>query len=113
MRPWVALTAVLLLACTPAPKPGNTQLYDGSTAGWEQAGPGGFTNENGTLRSSGGMGLFWYSAEQFESYRLELDWRLDGDSNSGVFLGFPASDDPISAVDNGQDDRRHLRISVR
>jgi hypothetical protein len=101
MRPWVALTAVLLLACSPAPEPGNTQLYNGSTAGWEQAGPGGFTNENGTLRSYGGMGLFWYSAEQFESYRLELDWRLEGDSNSGIFLGFPASDDPVSAVDSG------------
>jgi hypothetical protein len=101
MRPWVALSAVVLTACSPAPQPGNTQLYNGSTAGWQQAGPGGFTNEGGILGSYDGMGLFWYQAEEFGSYELTLDWRLKGDGNSGIFLGFPASDDPISAVSNG------------
>jgi Domain of Unknown Function (DUF1080)/Carbohydrate binding module (family 6) len=47
------------------------------------------------------MGLFWYQAEQFTSYSLKLDWRLAGDDNTGVFLGFPPSDDPWSAVNNG------------
>jgi hypothetical protein len=94
---------MFLLACSPAPtaESGYTQLYNGSTVGWTQAGPGGFTNENGTLGSYGGMGLFWYSAEQFGSYSLKLDWRLTGDDNSGIFIGFPPSSDPISAVNNG------------
>ncbi|MFD0820805.1 ThuA domain-containing protein [Micromonospora zhanjiangensis] len=83
------------------PEVGYTALYNGSTAGWSQAGPGGFTNSDATLSSSGGMGLFWYSAKQFTSYSLKLDWKLTGDDNSGVFLGFPPSDDPWSAVDNG------------
>ncbi|MET0233747.1 MAG: DUF1080 domain-containing protein [Kibdelosporangium sp.] len=101
MRVWPVLGVLLLLACGPAPQPGSTQLYDGSTTGWAQAGPGGFTNENGTLGSSGGMGLFWYSAREFRSYSLKLDWQVTGDGNSGIFLGFPPSSDPLSAVANG------------
>ncbi|MEU4695218.1 ThuA domain-containing protein [Actinoplanes sp. NPDC023714] len=83
------------------PETGYTPLYNGSTTGWSQAGPGAFTNTDATLTSTGGMGLFWYSAKQFTNYSLKLDWRLEGDDNTGVFLGFPPSDDPWSAVNNG------------
>ncbi|KUL27024.1 ThuA domain-containing protein [Actinoplanes awajinensis] len=83
------------------PETGYTALYNGSTTGWSQAGPGGFTNADATLSSTGGMGLYWYSAKQFTNYSLKLDWRLTGDDNSGVFIGFPASTDPWSAVNNG------------
>ncbi|TWP54149.1 DUF1080 domain-containing protein [Lentzea tibetensis] len=82
------------------PENGYRALYDGSTAGWAQAGPGGFRNADSTLTSFGGMGLFWHQTE-LRSYSLKLDWKMRGDSNSGVFLGFPASTDPWSAVDNG------------
>ncbi|WP_203980605.1 ThuA domain-containing protein, partial [Micromonospora phaseoli] len=80
---------------------GYTTLYNGSTTGWSQAGPGSFTNSDATLTSVGGMGLYWYSAKQFTNYSLKLDWRLAGDDNSGVFIGFPPSSDPNSAVSNG------------
>ncbi|GAB2623853.1 lectin [Streptomyces capparidis] len=85
------------------PETGYRPLFDGSgTTGWKQAGPGGFTLADGTLTSHGGMGMLWYSAKEFTGdYSLKLDWRLSGDDNSGVFVGFPASDDPWSAVDNG------------
>jgi type 1 glutamine amidotransferase len=83
------------------PEIGYTALYNGSTTGWSQAGPGGFTNADATLSSFGGLGLDWYSAKQFTNYSLKLDWKLTGDDNSGVFIGFPASSDPWSAVDNG------------
>uniref|UniRef100_UPI0037C520B6 ThuA domain-containing protein n=1 Tax=Nonomuraea gerenzanensis TaxID=93944 RepID=UPI0037C520B6 len=83
------------------PENGYSALYDGSTAGWSQAGPGGFAEADATLTSQGGLGLLWYSAEELGSYSLKLDWRVTGDSNSGVFVGFPASDDPWSAVNNG------------
>ncbi|MBV1853769.1 ThuA domain-containing protein [Catellatospora tritici] len=83
------------------PENGYTALYNGSTTGWSQAGPGSLTNSDATLTTVGGMGLFWYSAKQFTSYSLKLDWKLTGDSNSGVFIGFPPSTDPWSAVDNG------------
>ena len=110
----LATAAPVILACSPSNSPsptprtsqttaeaGYTQLYNGSTTGWSQAGPGGFTNSDAILSSSGGLGMFWYSAKDFRSYSLKLDWRLTGDGNSGVFVGFPPSDDPISAVNNG------------
>ncbi|MFJ9623832.1 ThuA domain-containing protein [Streptomyces sp. NPDC101181] len=84
------------------PETGYTTLFGTSgTAGWKQAGPGSFTNADHTLTSQGGLGLFWYQAKEYTSYSLKLDWRQAGDDNSGVFVGFPASDDPWSAVNNG------------
>ncbi|MDK1472087.1 ThuA domain-containing protein [Streptomyces sp. 549] len=86
------------------PENGYTPLFDGTgTDGWQQAGPGGFTLDEaaGTLTSSGGMGLYWYQAKEFGAYSLKLDWRVTGDDNSGIFVGFPASDDPWSAVNRG------------
>ncbi|NBE84657.1 ThuA domain-containing protein [Micromonospora rubida] len=83
------------------PETGYSPLYNGSTAGWSQAGPGSFTNADATLNSVGGMGLYWYSAKEFTNYSLKLDWKLAGDDNSGVFVGFPPSTDPNSAVNNG------------
>ncbi|MEV5436840.1 ThuA domain-containing protein [Streptomyces sp. NPDC052682] len=88
------------------PENGYRALFDGTSVdGWRQAGPGSFTrSEDGTLTSSGGMGLLWYAASGFSSYSLKLDWRMagaSGDDNSGVFVGFPPSDDPWSAVDHG------------
>jgi len=71
------------------PENGYTPLYNGSTAGWSQAGPGRFDNADATLTSSGGLGLLWYSARRFGAYSLKLDWRVAGDDNSGVFVGFP------------------------
>ena len=83
------------------PETGYTTLYNGSTTGWSQAGPGAFTNSNSTLTSSGGLGMLWYSAREFGSYSLKLDWMMPGDDNSGIFVGFPASSDPNSAINNG------------
>jgi type 1 glutamine amidotransferase len=83
------------------PESGYSTLYDGSLTGWRQAGPGSFANADSTLTSVGGMGLLWYAAKEFRSYSLKLDWSVAGDDNSGVFLGFPPSDDPGSAVANG------------
>ncbi|MFF1300327.1 MULTISPECIES: ThuA domain-containing protein [unclassified Streptomyces] len=86
------------------PENGYRPLFDGtaeSLGGWRQAGPGSFTLDDGTITSSGGMGMLWYAASDFRAYSLKLDWRTAGDDNSGVFVGFPPSDDPWSAVNNG------------
>ncbi|MBD0843846.1 ThuA domain-containing protein [Streptomyces sp. TRM68416] len=83
------------------PETGYTTLYNGSTTGWSQAGPGGFTNADATLTSYGGLGMLWYSARQFTNYSLKLDWKMPGDDNSGVIVGFPPSSDPQSALDKG------------
>ncbi|MEU0336663.1 ThuA domain-containing protein [Streptomyces sp. NPDC006193] len=87
------------------PETGYRPLFDGtreSLTDWKQAGPGSFTlGDDGTLTSTGGMGLLWYAGKSFGAYSLKLDWKTAGDDNSGVFVGFPPSDDPWSAVDNG------------
>ncbi|NGO69411.1 DUF1080 domain-containing protein [Streptomyces sp. SB3404] len=89
------------------PERGYTPVYDATTGldGWKQAGPGSFEETGeGTLTTRGGMGLLWYERQKLGAYTLKLDWRMaseDGDDNSGVFVGFPAGDDPWSAVDNG------------
>ncbi|MEU7577059.1 ThuA domain-containing protein [Streptomyces sp. NPDC041068] len=88
------------------PEKGYTPLFDGTAAsleGWKQAGPGSFALEegDGTLTTTGGMGMLWYDRREFGSYSLKLDWRMRGDDNSGIFVGFPPSDDPWSAVNNG------------
>jgi len=85
------------------PETGYATLYNGSTAGWSQAGPGFFTNSDATLTSVDGLGMLWYSAKEFASYSLKLDWRVAGDDNSGVLIGFPASTDPWSAINNGHE----------
>ena len=93
--------------CAPAddgsPEEGYTQLFDGTSLdGWAQAGPGSFElGEDGTMTSTGGMGLLWWEDEEFTDYSLKLDWKMEGDDNSGVFVGFPPSDDPNSAVERG------------
>ncbi|MFF3458292.1 ThuA domain-containing protein [Streptomyces sp. NPDC002730] len=84
------------------PKTGYRPIFNGRTLdGWKQAGPGKFNVVDGELRSEGGMGMLWYQAKELKSYSLRLDWKMAGDDNSGVFVGFPASDDPWSAVNNG------------
>ncbi len=91
--------------CQPTePEAGYQSLFDGtpeSLARWRQAGPGGFVYANCELLSTGGLGLYWYDQE-FQAYSLKLDWKVAGDDNSGVFVGFPnPGNDPWKAVNEG------------
>ncbi|MFF3644176.1 ThuA domain-containing protein [Streptomyces sp. NPDC002564] len=88
------------------PEKGYTPIFDGTAASleaWKQAGPGSLrvNEDDGTLTTVGGMGMLWYDRRELGSYSLKLDWRMRGDDNSGIFVGFPPSDDPWSAVNNG------------
>ncbi len=66
--------------------------------GWNHYGPGHFEldADTGVLASHGGMGLFWYSAQEFSDFELELEFKTSKiESNSGVFVrvpGVPSSD---------------------
>ena len=83
---------------------GWKSIFDGTSLdGWKQAGPGGFTlQEDGSMVSHGGMGLFYYEEEAFQDFELELDWKVNKhNANAGVFVRFPASDDPWVAVREG------------
>ena len=96
-----ALAMVLGLIVTPAaaactaatPDEGYRMLFDGtaeSLADWQQAGPGSFSLQTDcSIKSAGGLGLLWHT-EQFDSYTLKLDWKVDKIlDNSGIFVGFP------------------------
>ncbi|WP_250442803.1 family 16 glycoside hydrolase [Actinotalea sp. C106] len=93
--------------CSPiTPEDGYTAIFDGTLASlddWRLAGAGSFGRQSDcSLRTSGGLGLLWYTAQEFEEYSLKLDWKLVKDDNGGVFVGFPnPGDDPWVAVDQG------------
>src|SRR5699024_12320183 len=60
------------------------------------------SHQDCSLRTSGGMGLLWYTEQQFSAYSLKLDWKLVKDDNGGVFVCFPDPGyDPWIAVDEG------------
>ncbi|MFA7227937.1 MAG: family 16 glycoside hydrolase [Melioribacteraceae bacterium] len=69
--------------------------------GWNHYGPGYFELDEttGILKSSGGMGLFWFSAKKFGNFVLDLEYTSHSEkTNSGIFLRVPdfvISDDYI------------------
>jgi type 1 glutamine amidotransferase len=69
---------------------GYIQLFNGRDLdGWTMTGPGRFVIEDGSLKSEGGLGLLWYSAQTFRNFTLELDWRATrAEDNSGVMVRF-------------------------
>ncbi|MGI5994036.1 MAG: ThuA domain-containing protein [Saccharomonospora viridis] len=83
---------------------GYEAIFDGtpqSLEGWQQAPGGNFELQpDGSLRSSGGLGMLWYSAEAYGDFSLKLQFRdiAPGEhrANSGVFVRFP---DPRTPVD--------------
>ena len=82
----------------------SIELFNGiNLDGWRQAGPGGFSIDNGMLVTECGTGLLWYSARQFGNFELKVDWKVTKKSdNSGVFVRFPA---PTVPNDPGGDPR--------
>ncbi len=103
----VALSAVSCF--TPPKKACDKQVIDlwtGDVAQldhWQMAGPGEFTHDGNTVYAQGGMGLYWYSARDFENFDLELEWQVtEVTNNSGVFVRFPnPGNDPWVAVNEG------------
>ncbi|NEE04388.1 DUF1080 domain-containing protein [Phytoactinopolyspora halotolerans] len=87
-------------------KPGSTgyaAIFDGtaeSLLGWTQA-PGGHfeLQDDGTLLSRGGLGMLWYSAEEFGDFSVRLQFRDVSPegfrANSGVFVRFPDPRTPL------------------
>ncbi|HKC95065.1 MAG TPA: family 16 glycoside hydrolase [Nitrospira sp.] len=81
----------------------------GGLDGWQMAGSGSFIElGNNIIETIDGIGLLWYTREQFANFILRVDWRATyPDDNSGIFIRFPAlgSSDPANdwklAVDQG------------
>jgi len=75
----------------PAPGPGVVSLLNPALDGWQMAGFGRFNVVgNDTVESEGGIGLLWYTKEEFTDFLLTVQWRsINAFDNSGVFIRFP------------------------
>ncbi len=88
---------------------GFALLGTGGLAGWQMAGFGGFIELGaGIIETVDGIGLLWFTKQEFTNFVLRLDWRASfPDDNSGIFIRFPAlgRTDPANdwklAVDQG------------
>ncbi len=93
----------------PAPGPGAFSLLNGTLDGWQMAASGRFNVVgSNTVESEGGIGLLWYTKEEFADFLLMVQWRsINLFDNSGVFLRFPKlgnqnpAEDWKLAVDQG------------
>ncbi|MGI5229749.1 ThuA domain-containing protein [Actinoallomurus sp. CA-142502] len=82
---------------------GYEPIFDGtaqSLGGWSQSPSGRFNlQSDGTIRSSGGMGLLWYSKKAYADFSVRLQFRdvaPDGyRANTGVFVRFPDLRTPL------------------
>src|SRR5664279_5647214 len=67
------------------------QLFNGKDlTGWKHVGPGSQYVEDGMIKSHGGMGLLYWTAEKFGNCTIHVEYRMrDNNSNSGVFIRIP------------------------
>ncbi len=73
-------------------EPGFAPLGTGGLNGWQMAGNGGFVplGEN-IIEAVDGIGLLWFTKEQFGDFVLRADFRLSSPTdNSGIFIRIPA-----------------------
>jgi PKD repeat protein len=85
---------------------GATQevIFDGTQAArdkWLMAGPGNVVLQpDGSLQTTGGLGMLWYPEKQYGDFSLTFEWREartdGGHSNGGAFARFP---DPRTPAD--------------
>ena len=83
-----------------------TSIFDGkSLDGWRMSGGGKFQilYDEKAIQSRGGLGILWYTKQQFGNFVLQLEWRVASESdNSGVFIRVPnLSNDYNVAVREG------------
>jgi PKD repeat protein len=79
-------------------------IFDGTAASlsqWAQAPSGSFSLQpGGAIRSTGGLGMLWYTGAQFGDFSVRLQFKDDrtdgGSANSGVFVRFPDPRTPLA-----------------
>ncbi|HEV7706867.1 MAG TPA: ThuA domain-containing protein, partial [Asanoa sp.] len=82
---------------------GYQTIFNGtaySLAGWRQAPSGGFgLRPDGSIRSTGGLGMLWYANQQFADYSIRLQFKDIAPegfrANGGVFIRFPDPRTPV------------------
>ena len=101
--------AAIASKANPAPVSGAISLIAPALTGWQMAGSGRFNViGDDTIESEGGIGLLWYTKDEFADFTLSVQWRsINVFDNSGVFIRFPVlgntnpAEDWKLAVDQG------------
>lgn len=85
-------TAQAIISQASGAEPDFALLGNGGLSGWQMAGSGGFMElGGGIIESVNGIGLLWFTKEQFDDFVLRGDFRLNSPTdNSGVFIRIPA-----------------------
>ncbi|HET6558193.1 MAG TPA: DUF1080 domain-containing protein [Prolixibacteraceae bacterium] len=67
------------------------QLFNGKDlTGWKHVGGGSMSVEDGLIKTQGGMGLLYWTAEKFGNCTIHVEFKMrDENSNSGVFIRIP------------------------
>jgi hypothetical protein len=93
MRSRLVLCSFLLLGLSfsSAQSSDWKQLFNGKDlTGWKHVGPGGMTVEDGLIKTHGGMGLLYWTGQEFSNGTLRVVYRMrDENDNSGVFIRIP------------------------
>jgi hypothetical protein len=79
-------------------------LWNGKDlTGWKQVGPGQFVIENGLLKTTGGMGLLYWTGGKVGNSVIRIVYRNEKkESNAGVFIRIPeAPTEPWMPVNKG------------
>lgn len=100
MKPLLTMFALLPLVQAADWKP----LFNGKdVTGWKHVGPGSFSVEDGMLKTSGGMGLLWYTPQKFGDTTVRVVFKTTTEhDNSGVYIRLPEPPpDPWYGVHNG------------
>jgi hypothetical protein len=67
------------------------QLFDGKDlVGWKHVGPGEMTVQDGTIKTSGGMGLLYWTGGKLGDCVIRVVYKMEHENdNSGVFVRIP------------------------
>lgn len=90
----VSVVAILSFASpavsAPREKPWK-QLFNGKDlTGWKHVGPGADMVEDGLIKTSGGMGLLYWTGGKVGDVRIRVVYKMrDTNDNSGVFIRIP------------------------
>jgi hypothetical protein len=81
-------------------------LFNGKNLdGWQHVGPGEFVIENGMLKTTGGMGLLWYTKEKIGNSVVRVVFKVPDQAkggNSGIFIRIPTEPtEPWMPVNKG------------
>ncbi len=87
----IGLLRIAVAAPAKSAESGWKELFNGRNLdGWEHVGPGGFTIEDGLLKSHGGMGLLWYTRQKFGKVVIRVVFKMqDRNDNSGIYIRIP------------------------